>query len=136
MKYTRKIETILDEIPPELITRKEAAELLGIGVAGGCNKRLRHLPCVEVVYKNRRIYVYNRTAVEALKYKPAPAGYITTREACKLLGYSSNCGTHVNDLMRKHNVPRKWITAHHSHFVWKKSAVEKLAAERKQNVLS
>lgn len=130
MNYTRKTETTLDEIPPELITRKQAAELLGIGVAGGCNKRLRHLPCVEVVYNHRRIYVYNRKAVEALKYKPAPAGYITTREACELLGYSLRCGTHVSDLLRKHNVPNKMITAHHSHFVWKKSAVEKLAAER------
>ena len=129
----------LEEIPAELCTRKEAAVILGLkGSAIGRNQRFKSLPFAYAVYKGKRIVLYNRKAVEALKYEPCPDGYINVKKAAAILGFKLESGgssTHTLKTLRKHGVQPKVVEAHHTFYVWERSAVEavkKLLMERKR----
>lgn len=129
----------IDKIPAELCTRKQAAEILGLhGSAIGRNQRFKSLQFAYAVYKGKRIVLYNRKAVEALKYAPCPDGYVNVKDAASILGFKLEpCGgsEHTIRTLRKHGVQCKLIKAHHSYLVWKREDVEKvkkLLMERKR----
>lgn len=110
-------------IPSELVTRKEAMEILGIKSDAVFNrKRFNSLRYTAVIYKGSQIILYNRNAVEALKYKPCPDGYINTKEAMKILGLSGQC--YVCNLLRNHGLIPVRVKAHHSYYAWNREAVE------------
>lgn len=131
MSYQRKTQICIDEIPAELCTRQEATEILGLnnGSAFTSEKRLMKLPTVHVVYKGNRIVLYNRRMIEALKYKPIPDGYISTKEACQILGRTKESATVY--FMRKHGLEPIWIKKHHSGWYWKRKDVENVKQLRK-----
>lgn len=117
----------LDEIPAELCTRKEAMQMLGLksNCTFGKEDRFKSLLFTYVVYKGKRIVLYNRKAVEALKYEPRPDGYLNAREVAKMLGYSLNNGScYIHQIMQEYGVSRKLVKAHHPYYVWKREDVE------------
>ena len=117
-----KTKTRIDEIPAELCTRKEALEILGLRTT--CQHRTRSLPFSYVVYNGQRIILYNRKSVEALRYKPCPDGYVSTKEACKIIGISPKANDYLIKLLQKHSVNKIWVEAYHSYYAWKREDVE------------
>lgn len=131
MSYQRKTQISIDEIPAELCTRREATEILGLNNCGAFNSenRLMKLPTVHVVYKGNRIVLYNRRMIEALKYKPVPDGYISTKEACKILNRIHESSAVW--FMRRCGIERVWVERHHSGWYWNRAEVE--AAKNRKN---
>lgn len=116
-------------IPSELVTRKEAMEILGIKSDAVFNrKRFNSLRYTAVIYKGSQIILYNRKEVEALKYKPCPDGYINIEEAMKILGLASK--SHICDLLRDHGLIPVRVKAHHSYYAWNREAVENVKKTR------
>ena len=129
MRNRAKTQTRIDVIPPELCTQKEASQILGL--KSSCNlckeHRFQALQFAYVIYNGNRIKLYNRKAVEALKYEPRPDGYIDANEAQRILGITVTVNhSAVLQIMKRYSVPRVWVKAHHSHWVWERKAVEKL----------
>lgn len=122
----------IDEIPPGLVTREDAAKILGFTNMQSVtkhNKRLRDLKPIGVRYRGCYILLYKREDVEALRFEPMPEGYITSEEAAKILNfpnYKSRCSILLR--LRKLNIPCFWHEQHHSQWVWKREAV--LAAKQ------
>lgn len=129
-----KTKIRIDEIPAELCTRKEAAQILGCRAKSasliGANTRFRHLPAVKVIYHGHSILLYNRKMVESMKYMPAPDGYITTKDAGLILGLKSIGG--IQRLLRQHGLQPKTVKRHHSFLVWKRDEVEKVKKMREK----
>lgn len=129
MRNRAKTQTRIEEIPAELCTQKEALQILGL--KSSCNlgteHRFQSLQFAYVVYKGYRIKLYNRKAIEALKYQPPPDGYVDANEVQRILGITvTGDRSAVLKLMKRYSVPRVWVKAHHSHWVWERTAVEKL----------
>ena len=127
-KYSRSNLPVMDNIPPNLITRKEAAKILGLGWGMSINtynRRFKHLQPIEVVHYDRRLFLYKREDIEALKYEPIPDGYVTSREAGRILGWPNDKPTsYYLTKLRKLNVPKFWHEQHHSQWVYKREALE------------
>lgn len=128
MRKTKHIR--ITEIPPELCTAVEAAKILGLSHRGSVNhraKRFKNLRYTVVCHHGVALTLYNRKDIEALHYKPIPEGYITTKEAGKLLGYPD--GTVAPTILlylKNHNVPHKRVISHHAFLIWEEKAVKKL----------
>ena len=123
----------IDSIPPELCTRKEAAQILGLKHANSVcsrNKRYAHVKFAEVVYNGKRLHLYNRKQIESLTYPIEPDDYITAHEASILLNYCVNTPKSCSELLVKHSVPRKLVACHHSYYVYSRKAVEALREKR------
>ena len=125
----------LDAIPPELCTRKEAAAILGLHSNSACskNKRYKHLRFTEVVYKGKRLLLYNKKEIEALVYPIEPEDCFSAKEASQLLNYCVNNPASVASFLVRHGVPRKWVASHHAYFAYSRKAVEALRDERLAN---
>lgn len=128
MSRVRSTLPRVEVIPPELCTRKEAAEILGLRPNSACakSKRYKVLRFAEVVYKNKRVLLYNRKEVEALVYPIQPEDCISTKEASKLLNYCVNHPSAVTRFLARHGIPRKWQESRHSYFVYPRKEVEAL----------
>lgn len=127
MRDRAKTQTRIDKIPDELCTQKEALQILGLKASCnlGTEHRFQSLQFAFVIYNGYRIKLYNRKAVEALKYQPPPDGYVDAKEVQRIWGITVNQSA-VLQLMKRHSVPRVWVKAHHSYWVWERKAVEKL----------
>lgn len=139
MSYTPKTAIRLTSVPPQLCTRKELCEILGMRPTSGrayhANKRLRTLRYTPVILNGKHTFLYNRAEVEALKYPDPPANHVNTYEAAQLLGLSHwkfpACASNVKVILRKHGLtPILVYSAHPSHY-WDKTAV--LAIKDKLN---
>lgn len=131
--YTPKSPRV-DSIPPELCTIEEARVILGLKDRSAINmrsKRFQKLRYTRVCYNKTTITLFNRAEVEALRYKPIPQGYITLKKAKLLLGYSATTSDSTAlSCLKKHNIPRVLVKAHHSHLAWQESAVKQLAKQK------
>lgn len=128
--------TRINSIPPELCTAKEACEILGIKSISPHKPRFKHLHFSQVCYMGTSVTLYNRKEIEALCYKPAPKGYVSTKEAKLILGYpETTSDTTALLCMKYHNVPRVFVQAHHPHYAWQLHAVQQLAKKRQENKL-
>lgn len=123
-----KTQTRIDSIPPELCTRAELEEILGIKCFPQLRKKKRFskLRFAEVVYQGKLVLLYNREEVKALRYKGMPKGYILSKEAATLLGLNTLHESVVQHLT-EHGIKPLWVKAHHSYRAWKKSDIEAFA---------
>lgn len=125
---TEKKTQRIDSIPPELCTMPELEAILGIKRFPVLRhkKRFSKLRFAEVFYQGKRIHLFNRAEVEALRYKGMPKGYILSKEAAALLGVTTLHDSVVKHLT-EHGIKPKWVKAHHSYRAWKKSDIEAFA---------
>ena len=129
MSYIPKLIRI-DAIPPELCTRREAAEILGLKCYENVHhnhKRFKNLRFTTVSLNGQKTTLFNRKEVEALRYKPAPEGYLTTRQAGDIIGFPSGANfTTIYSFLKRRKVTQAVVQAHHNYYVWKRKEVEKL----------
>lgn len=139
MPYIPKTSARITAVPPELCTRKELCAILGIkdtsGRAYRKNSRLKTLHYTAVILNGRRLYLYNRAEVEALKYPEPPANHVTTLEACHILGYThikDSYGTStIRSKLYAHGLTPVYVRAAHTSLYWNKADI--LALKKKLN---
>jgi hypothetical protein len=119
----------IDTIPPELCTRDEAAEILGLGRSSSLTartSRFRKLRFARVRHNGTTKILYNRAEVERYKYPEKPEGYVDTTEAAAMLGFQR--ATTAVEYLRKMGIPRKLMKASKPYYVYEKAHVEALSA--------
>ena len=126
----------LDEIPPELCTRKEAAKILGVSYPSlrVNSPRFKNLRFTEVVYKGKRHVLFNRKEIQALVYPVFDySDCITIEEASRMLNYCPNHPKTCAKLLVEHSIPRELVRGSHPYYVYSRKAVEELRAKRAAN---
>lgn len=131
IKYPR-----IDSIPPELCTAEEAAQILGLKSRWSLNlsiPRYKSLKYALVTFNGKQISLFNRKDIEALRHRPAPEGYITTREAGNILGYTPDTLLPtIYACLKKHEVPRLRMKAAHAFMVWLEKDVREVAKKKEE----
>lgn len=117
----------IDTIPPELCTRDEAAEILGLGRSSSLtakSSRFRKLRFARVRHNGTTKVLYNRAEVERYKYPEKPEGYVDTTEAAAMLGFQR--ATTAVEYLRKMGIPRKLMRASYPYYVFEKAHIKAL----------
>lgn len=129
-KYPR-----IDAIPPELCTTEEAMAILDLKAIGSLrSNRFKKLRFTIVCHNGRQKKLYNRKEIESYRYDPPPAGYVSTREAKSILGYSEKyADSYATSYLKKHNAPHVLVKAHHSYYAWEEDTVRHIAKLRHEN---
>ena len=124
MGTPRKTETRLDTIPPQLCTRAEACAILGLkrNNLNLSQPRFANLRHIRAIVNGYAIILFNRAQVEAIRYPTeTPADYMHMQEIMQLFNNQNYYS--VSDILKRSNTPRKLIPAHHSHYVYLRTAV-------------
>lgn len=122
----------MDEIPHELITRKDAAKILGCSYSNISSNNIRRFARLSkkyVCHNGRQIVLLRRAEVEALAYVDIPDGYITTDKAAEILNLQQDSNSGKIAALLRLNLKRKWHISSHSRWIWEKDEVE---AKRKE----